>query len=1189
MATAQQRPSPPTARAATGAQWIVTLLAVAFTVGAYGSGYSRALLRYDRVGDFFQEWASARNFFTGQPIYTPQQETAERYLNYRAGSQRVFVNVNAHPPTSVLMTLPFGWLEYRRAFLLWNLLSLAAVVALGWLVSRDAWRGGRFQALWPVMALMGSPLFQHVSMGQLTIWVLVLLVGADRAARAGRHRQAGVWLGTAIALKWFPAFLLLYFLARRRWSTLWVAGGCFLLWNLAALLLFGSSTYRDFFGQSLPEVLSYCDWWGNQSLLAFWFKLFAGWSGQTAPLFYCPPLAWTGAVVSVGAVAGLVAWLAWRERDDPGGASFAAAVVAMTLLSPICWNHYLLLLMTPLVLLDGRVSARGPVRWCLNAALFAIWFNPEALWFVWVQGQASAAQVLLLLSWHFHALCAVFALTAVVAWRGQHETSTARAWSMRVADRCDRLLRRKLSWVNALVFGVRSRASLAGGEATLADSEARARWRPWQYLAPNAGALAVTILGVGVECWLLSRRADNVFQFGLAWTCQVALCIAWLWLGGVWFLWLASRGLVHVARGWPRLARWMSYTVGAVGGVTLLAVYLASWGMYLQTGSFASREAIEFIVANARESLLANYLLRSEVQSLVIAVAALVAIVVAGVALWPRFVAAHWTPGAGLSRRLALRRWCAWLALLVVPLTIGTFRPARTSHSQLVLRHESLINQLNPTLTLMFSGLRGVVAEPIEPVLDERELRPIREVATLAARPDRPSIIFVAVESLRHDVVGLVHQGREVTPHLNALARGGVQWTRAYSQSTHSDYADVCIVSSLYPLRTRRHHYYRADDPWPKTCIYDCLKPAGYATAIISSQNENWGKMYQFLNTPQLDLFYDAERSQQPTAFDGRDGGFAYEIVHGELRAGKLDDAHTADVAARWIGEQTGAGRPYFLSVNFQSSHFPYDVPASAVRPFAPAAIDFPASFAYYPPDKVDVVRNAYYNALHYTDAQLGRLVQSLRDQGQLDNTILVVMGENGEAFHENNSVTHAGLPMEPTLRVACVLHAPRLAKPRVDDYPVELIDLAPSVLGLAGWPAHPNFQGLDVFRPDRPATSARTLYFHVENPLAHADALLLAGRWKFIRNRATQQEMLFDVAVDPGEQSNLAGRPEYRELTQLLHDAWTRWRERQLAYYHYPAYYRRYYPPSPPVVDAYSVLSRLPQQRVAGEQTRGP
>ncbi len=108
---------------------------------------------------------------------------------------------------------------------------------------------------------------------------------------------------------------------------------------------------------------------------------------------------------------------------------------------------------------------------------------------------------------------------------------------------------------------------------------------------------------------------------------------------------------------------------------------------------------------------------------------------------------------------------------------------------------------------------------------------------------------------------------REVMPNLNKLARNGVQFTSAYAQSTHSDYSDVTIVSSLYPLRSPRHHYYSAHDPWAKTLVYDLLKPAG-GDGNLSSQNEKWGGMDQFLTSPNLDLYYDAERSTAPTRLD---------------------------------------------------------------------------------------------------------------------------------------------------------------------------------------------------------------------------------------------------------------------------------------------------------------------------------
>src|SRR5579885_1458159 len=80
--------------------------------------------------DFFQEYASARNYREGLPIYTEQTLTVPRYLGYevRADDPYKFLRFNAHPPASVLLALPLTSLSYPDAFLVWNLLTLAAMV-----------------------------------------------------------------------------------------------------------------------------------------------------------------------------------------------------------------------------------------------------------------------------------------------------------------------------------------------------------------------------------------------------------------------------------------------------------------------------------------------------------------------------------------------------------------------------------------------------------------------------------------------------------------------------------------------------------------------------------------------------------------------------------------------------------------------------------------------------------------------------------------------------------------------------------------------------------------------------------------------------------------------------------------------------------------------------------------------------
>src|SRR5205807_2590850 len=76
--------------------------------------------------DFFQEWAAGRNLLAGLPVYANQRDNCQRYLGFRPTDEaRFFPEVNAHPPASVLLALPFSLLAYAHALLLWNLLSLA--------------------------------------------------------------------------------------------------------------------------------------------------------------------------------------------------------------------------------------------------------------------------------------------------------------------------------------------------------------------------------------------------------------------------------------------------------------------------------------------------------------------------------------------------------------------------------------------------------------------------------------------------------------------------------------------------------------------------------------------------------------------------------------------------------------------------------------------------------------------------------------------------------------------------------------------------------------------------------------------------------------------------------------------------------------------------------------------------------
>ena len=701
--------------------------------------------------------------------------------------------------------------------------------------------------------------------------------------------------------------------------------------------------------------------------------------------------------------------------------------------------------------------------------------------------------------------------------------------------------------------------------------------RPWRWTVPltkvfaNGPAGVIAAVGLGLETAFAWQRPGHALWSGGWGSVQALAFLAWFWFTASWCAFFIARKVQCLPSSQKNTKRRIIKTTALLAATCAAVAYIASWAIFLQTGRFANWEAVRFTLANL--NMLLDFFRAADAMQFVW-LTLVVGSLLVGLPLLARRL--NQTDASDTKASHFRLRLCLWLALLMATSLAQGRVNADLSMTRKIVRTDEFRNCLNPLLTLVCGAIDAWREAPIPACLDPAELvpLPLRGLAQFAESAEQivpvplpgtsakqRSVVIVAVESLRADVIHLRHQGREVTPTINRLAREGLQLTRAYAQSTHSDYADVCLASSLYPLRTRHHHYYRVDDPWPKTLLYDLLKPRGYDTAIISSQNEAWGGMDHFLQTPALDRFYHPQNSSAPTIYSDRDPGFNREVQAGALVAGKFPDRHTTEVALDWIKSRNG--KPIFLAMNTQSSHFPYLIPDDCPRPFQPCELASDVKFSSYRAEQAPNVRNAYYNALAETDRQIGRLVEQLTEWGLLDDVILVITGENGEAFHENGAIGHAGNPVEPVIHVAAVVYSPQLIEPRVEDYPFEHVDLAPTLCGLLGVEPSANFQGINVLADDRPPAEDRLLFVHVLSPIAQGDAVLRGGRWKYVVTLDRPQGALFDVVDDPGEACDLAAdRPELAaELAQFLHD----WRQRQLAYYHYPQYYGRYYPPRPP------------------------
>jgi hypothetical protein len=355
-------------------------------------------------------------------VYEPLATAVPRHI---PGRYFGIVQINAHPPASVLASLPFAPLEYGHAYLAWNVASLAALCTSLWLMMRTRGLGYSAWALLPIgcLVLTSNSLAQQVNQGQWNLFLLLLFVLAWYADRHDRPMTAGTLVGVAAAVKIFPAFLGLYFLMRRKWDAV---AGCFfgfVMANFATGILLGWQSYVDYVKVVLPQVGRYRDWWPNASVAGFFDKLFHAPSGHVQMLWDAPQVARVGFALAALFITIFTAWScrdasSRREADQAWG----ICVIAMLLLSPITWDHYFLLLLLPLLALWRSLpSTRVNRSFLVVAAIGLLVVNPHWIWDATIAGNgelprdpalapsvATAWQTVTVISYQFYLLLGLF-------------------------------------------------------------------------------------------------------------------------------------------------------------------------------------------------------------------------------------------------------------------------------------------------------------------------------------------------------------------------------------------------------------------------------------------------------------------------------------------------------------------------------------------------------------------------------------------------------------------------------------------------------------------------------------------------------------------------------------------------------------------------------------------------------------
>ncbi|OYR53896.1 sulfatase [Halorubrum sp. Ea1] len=436
------------------------------------------------------------------------------------------------------------------------------------------------------------------------------------------------------------------------------------------------------------------------------------------------------------------------------------------------------------------------------------------------------------------------------------------------------------------------------------------------------------------------------------------------------------------------------------------------------------------------------------------------------------------------------------------------------------------------------------------------------------------NIVLLVMDTARYDYVS----NSDVAPNINQLADNGTDYTSSFSAAPWTLPSHASIFSGQYPSKHGSNAAAKRFNPSSPSFV-EALQNSGYETIGVSNNtwiSEEFGfdrgfttfyKNWQYIQSG-MDPITTTRK------YDGKDRiiQLIKEVVDGNPLVNfsntfyaLLQKKRIADDGARstneWISQRLSnrdRSNPLFLFVNYFEPHLEYRPPKEYTKQFLPDEVSYNEAmeveqdaFRYIAGDlemdlkDFEILRSLYRGELSYLDMRIGELVDIFKAAGEWDDTVLIILGDHGENIGEHSLMDHQYCLYDTLLHVPLVIHGGEFMGGETVDDLVQLTDIAPTILDIAGVEGSgitDKMQG-ESFHPASDATPRKYLYAEYMAPQPSIEALekrindisedvyeydrsirmVRDKNWKYIRYSDGTEE-LYDLQSDIGELANLVG-----------------------------------------------------------------